>query len=163
MNTNIGRDLVAIVLIFLAFFGGLYLLDSEKAITETFGVTAGSVDGKTTPKAEQYRQDFFLWAQVVLGVSLILTVFWYGLGEWGLRAHRISDGTKLLIWVMLLALELVMVVVAVLQGPLADLNAHVPVLIYLATGVLSFWLATVLFSPLDWKYVPPPAKLLRRW
>ena len=162
MNSNIVRDLAAIVLIFVIFFGGLYLIDTQKAMTDVFGVTPGVVEGKT-PTADQYRQDFFMWSQVVLGVSLILTLMWYGLGEWGLRAHRMGDGSKLLIWVVLLVIELTIVVVAVLSGPPADFNAHVPVLIYLADGVLSFWLATVLFSPLDWKYVPPPAKLLRRW
>jgi hypothetical protein len=44
-----------------------------------------------------------------------------------------------------------------------SLNAGSLLALYLASGVLFFYLATMLFSPVNVKYIVPGSKLLRRW
>jgi hypothetical protein len=162
MRNNIGRDLMATILIYGAYFGLLYAVYSTKALIDTFGVSPGAVGG-TVLDGEAYREDFHLWALSVMAVSFVLTLVWYGIGEWGMKSHRVAEGTKLMIWGILLLLTLLAGAGAVSEGPPAELNSHIPMLIQVLGGSGFFYLATALFSPETCKYVPPGASWFRRW
>jgi hypothetical protein len=117
----------------------------------------------TPENGKTFGQEFSDWAMIVMGISFLAVLVWYVLGEWGPRAHTMSSGAWMALWVCLLALVLAAAFAAILLGPQATENSYVLALFFIGGGVLFYWIATVCFSPVGVKTIPPLATLVRRW
>jgi hypothetical protein len=97
------------------------------------------------------------WALVMIGVSLLCTLVWYALGEWGIKPFA-PRSTWMAAWFLLLATTLVTAAVVTFL----DKDNPVPWLNFLG-GFGAYYFASVLFSPAGAKYLIWPAKLIRTW
>jgi len=117
-------------------------------------------------KRQLFLDDFNYWAAIVMGTSLLAVLSWYVLGEWGLRAQRTSSGSWMIIWFVLLTLVIISAFAAQFMGPKPSPesgNGDLLTLFFFGGGAFFYWLATVCFSPIAIKTVPPLAKYIRRW
>src|SRR5262245_26460650 len=119
--------------------------------------------GITAVDAEQFLEDFKVWSQLVMGVSLVATFGWYVVGEWGPKPHTTRASTWLLIWFLGLVVALGGGFLGSWFGPVPSENREVLAAFYVVSAALFFYLATLLFSPVNVKYVVPGSKWIRRW
>src|SRR5262245_51792977 len=107
MRIRIVIDLLWIVVLYAIYWAFLYVAAApdnqllEKL--EIFEPTLGS--GVPMERTEFYDQ-FQTWAQLVMGLSLLATVCWYVIGQWGPKPHSTGWSTWLLIWLVGLAVVL---------------------------------------------------------
>ena len=117
-------------------------------------------------KPQKFIDLFQQNAYIVLGASFVGMLIWFVAGEWIIQPFAASR-TWYLTWILLFTVVLATAVYMSFQGPLEP-KSHDPVNYdaaawYLGTGLLSFYLASVLFSPTSAQYVIWPAKHVRRW
>jgi hypothetical protein len=148
--------LIGIIVLYALFFGLIYLMAiSGQPLLQRLNVLPKEGTG------EDYRDSFRNWAMIVMGVSLLATLLWYVLAEWGFRvAIPVAQG-KRLIWALWLAVTILAAFAAVFFCPAASINSYIPTLFYFLGGTGFYYLATVLFSPVSYKYTPPGASFLR--
>ena len=149
-------DLGVIVVIY-AIYWILIWLAVEYDLPGGLGIagTAEYADG------DKFRAAFNLWAQVVMGVSGLLALAWYAVGEWGLRGHTTTPQTWLLIWFLMQVVVIVVSFLAFFLGPQASENALILDLFYVGSGTLFLYIASVFRSPTATKYLLWPARHVR--
>jgi hypothetical protein len=157
MTKRTVTDLMLIIAVYAVYWTFIYLatvynLPQQLQVTPQTGV-----------EDADFLTSFNYWSLVVMGISLLAALGWYVLGAWGPKAHTTSRGTWTLIWFMGLALSLAAGFVAIWLGPQASENNYVLAVIYLVAAALFYYLATMLFSPVNIKYVVVGSKLFRRW
>jgi hypothetical protein len=151
-------DLLAIVALYLIYWGGIILADMNNLPDMLGAIPVSTVTGPI------YRDHINYWADIVLGVSGFMMIAWYVLGEWGPRAHRTPSWTWALIWFVLLALVLGASTAATLtMGPETSEGMGALAALFFCGGIITFWLASVCFSPIGIKYIVFPAKWVRFW
>jgi hypothetical protein len=149
-------DLIGIVVLYALFFGLIYLMAiSSQPLLQRLNVVPASGSG------DEYREGFRNWALIVMAVSLVATLAWYALAQWAFRVAIPVARSKRLIWLLWLAVTILAGFAAVFLGPAASVNAHIPALFYFLGGAGFYYLATILFSPVSYKYTPPGASALR--
>jgi hypothetical protein len=126
-----------------------------------------SLFGIYPPSAVLDEETFLLalkyWALIGMSTSFIAVLAWYALGEWGPKPHEASRGTWLLLWLVCIALTLLGGFVALFLGPQPSEGIAKLAALYLGGGVLFLYLATMLFSPINVKFVVPGSRWIRRW
>lgn len=159
-------DLTLIVVVYLIYWGLIVLATSDPSdnLLTMLGITASAAaNASADPNGTQFREDFTDWAMGIMFVSGIAVLIWYVLGEWGPRAQRTSGGTWVIIWLVLFVVVLAAGLIAVFVGPQASENELALASVFLTSGVLFFWLATVFLSPVTIKHLVFPAKYVRFW
>ena len=150
-------DLMLIIAVYAVYWSCIYLATTYNLPQQL----------QVTPQPGVEDADFLLnfnyWSLVVMGISLLAALGWYVLGAWGPKAHSTSHGTWILIWFMGLALALAAGFLAIWLGPQASDRAYILAAFYLVAASLFYYLATMLFSPVNIKYVVTGSKLFRRW
>ena len=151
--------LVAIVVLYALFYGLIYVMavnaGGGQPLLQKANVVASDGDG------EKYREDFRKWTQILMGVSFAATLVWYVSAEWSFRVAIPVAVSKRLIWFLWLAVTVLAAFAAEFWGPKASLNGHIPTLFYFLGGAGFYYLATALFSPVNYKYTPPGAVFVR--
>ncbi|HTS31697.1 MAG TPA: hypothetical protein VMH81_37760 [Bryobacteraceae bacterium] len=153
MKSRVPIDFLLMVFVYLICAGLIY-----GAVTMNWpsqlGVQVGNV--------EDFLDRFLMWSEVAGGISIFCAFAWYVLGEWGPRANQLSSGAWLAIWFALFLAVILGAVAAVFLGPEATENAWVVAVCYVIWGPAFYYLATVLFSPVNTKYIVPGSGLIRR-
>ena len=93
----------------------------------------------------------------------MVTFAWYVVGQWGFKPHSTTSSTWLLVWLVGLVLVIGAGITAFWLGPIPSQNPARLAGFYLLSGALFYYLATVLFSPVNVKYIVPGSKTFRRW
>lgn len=96
-------------------------------------------------------------------VALVSSLLWYTIAEWFLKINTSKRNGGRTIWAAIFAMSILAAVVTSLFIPGAKAGYIYSVVIQFANITLSYYLATVLFSPSAFKYTPLLAKYLRRW
>jgi len=125
------------------------------------GVQPGKGDQNKLLTDTEFTERFESWAALVAAVSLVCSLGWYVLGEWGPRSKS-TGGGWLFAWIGLLLVVLLAVIVAFFWGPPASENGWVLDGFFAAIGLFFFYVATALFSPTNTKYVVPGSTVLRK-
>lgn len=108
---------------------------------------------------------FHKYMLVVAGVSFGCALTWFAVGGWGIKPWTPAR-TWYLTWTLLLLVIVLTATVMCFEGPKGNTPDPVNFGVapfYVLSGVLYFYLATVLFSPTHAMYLIWPAKLVRRW
>lgn len=115
---------------------------------------------------EQWMPEFLEYGTYGILVAWLSAVLWYVFAQWIMKVNDISDSGKRIVWGLFTVVALLPVVVfsiiQSLQSP-AQEGMFVPPLIYLLNFFITFYVSTLLFSPLSFKYAPILAKFVRRW
>ncbi|MFL6335835.1 MAG: hypothetical protein ACJ754_21200 [Pyrinomonadaceae bacterium] len=147
--------IVCIVLVFVAFFLLMVNIEENYVLTD-----------KVIPPAavtlEEWLENFNFWGTVGLGASLLAAVLWYVCGQW-IKLDDWRSANKRPLWAGLAVLAAVGIVIAILRTGRAQEGAALAYGFYTLNGLLSYYLATVMFSPTSFKYTPYGATKIRRW
>lgn len=112
---------------------------------------------------EEWLDSFELWATCGIVISLLASIGWYALGQWGYNISTWKETDKRPIWWLFFLISLIGVALGMLLAKRAQEGMALAYLFYFINGALSFYLETALFSPLSFKYTPIGASKIRRW
>jgi hypothetical protein len=155
MKSRLFADCILIVVIY-AVFAAVVVLATQFNLPEIMDVRPGK-------GANTFLDDFQNWAFVSVGVSFLATVFWYVIGEWGPAPSAGNQGSSILIWLIGLILSGVGGILGYFYGPQPQTGLELLVMFYVGSAIFFYYLATMLFSPVNVKYVVPGTKLFRKW
>lgn len=162
MKNRVAIDFLLIVVVYAACALLIYGAATMNWPGE-LGVQAGTDPETHKPMSAARFQDLYeTWSAEVAGFSLFCALAWYALGEWGPRANKLSSGGWFFVWLAGLIGVIVVGLIAVLSGPEASDNGWILAASYMLWGVGSYYVATVFFSPVNTKFIPPGASLVRR-
>lgn len=151
-------QLILIAVLYVVFFGLIYVMAiSGEPLLQRLNVLPAILDG------DAYRLSFRNWALMVMVISFLSAVAWYGLAEWNFRISTPVTPSRRLIWALWLAVTILAAFAAEFLGPQASSNSYIPTLFYFLGGAGFYYLATMLFSPVSYKYTPLGASAVRRW
>ena len=115
-------------------------------------------------KEDQWLASFQRWAFICVGVAGFASFLWYGLAQWGLKINRWEDAGKRSWWIILFFLPILAIILSVIFVERAKSGLRFEQWIFfLINGLLSYYLATLWFSPSAFKYTPAGAKYFRHW
>ena len=113
---------------------------------------------------EQWMAGFQKWAFVCVGAAAAASFLWYVLAQWVFKINRWEDAGKRSIWILLLFLPIFVIILSVIFVERAKSGLRFEQYVFfLINGLLSYYLATLLFSPSAFKYTPAGAKYVRHW
>jgi len=148
--------MIGMVALATLFFLGVISLEDQ--LMDTWVSTGPNIT------LDDWRQVFVHWAEIGLGVSLAAALFWFIFGQWFVGMNRWGNANKKRIWWLGL---LVIAVLGVLRGfvftPAVQEWGRLAWVCYVVNNLALYYLATVLFSPTSFKYVPWLAMRLRYW
>jgi hypothetical protein len=162
MNTRVFVDFVWILVVYLICAGLIYGAVALDWPADLGVQLTTDPDTHQPMRPEKFADLYETSLAEVAVVSLLCAFGWYVLGEWGPRANRISSGTWLAIWFVLLVVAAVAGTAAAIWGPQVSENSWVLTVSYMLVGPVFYYLATLLFSPANTKYISPGSGLIRR-
>jgi len=113
---------------------------------------------------DEWRQVFIHWAQFGLAVAIAAALFWFILGQWVFGMNLWGNANKKRIWwLSLLVVAVLGVVPGFIFTPAVQEWGRLAWACYVVNNLALYYLATVLFSPSSFKYVPWLANRLRYW
>lgn len=148
--------LILIVLTTAVFFGLMVFVEQDLALYEM-------VIPPADVTLEEWLDSFRLWGSVGLGISLAAALGWYVLGQWWFMVDSWNNADKRPIWGLLFLFPLAGAILACILTQRAQEGSVLAYAFYFINGLLSYYLATALFSPSSFKYTPIGADKLRRW
>lgn len=113
-------------------------------------------------KLPQWLDSFKFWANWGITVSLVAILLWYVIAQWGFKVNHWSASGKRVIWSLFFILPVIVIILGFVLTQQAQEFGWIVYLFYIFNGVLSYYLATALFSPSSFKYTPLWADKLRR-
>lgn len=126
-------------------------------------INAALVTPHTDVSLEAWIADFRKLALIGIGTAWATSIIWYMIAQWGFKVNTTKGTTARHVWFLLFLFPVVAVVISILLTPQVRVGNWVPIVFHLINGILSYYLATVLFSPSAFKFTPPGAKLFRHW
>jgi len=176
MRNRLLIDVLWIVVLFGAWTAVVYFVPKPALLLESLGVEApptptgdpGVLNSDSTEPAEgvdyvDYYAQFEQQALLVLAIALLATLGWYVVGQWGPKPHSTRSSTWTLIWLLAIVFVVGGAMAVFFSEAQPTVNADYVAIIFAAIGVLAFYSATVLFSPVNVKYIVPGSKIFRRW
>ena len=109
----------------------------------------------------QWRASFQTWAVVCVGAAGVASLLWYVRAQWGVKINRWEDTEKRLTWICLYILPIIIIVVSCFRVEHAESSLTWVYVLFCLNGLLPYYFATLLFSPLSFKYTPIGAKGIR--
>lgn len=102
----------------------------------------------------QWLESFELWALVCVGAAAAASFLWYGIGQNVFNANGGKSYGKRGLWGFLFILPMCAIIFSILLIEEAESSLWLAYLCFVANGLLPYYLATVLFSPVSVKYTP---------
>lgn len=113
---------------------------------------------------EEWKASFQRWAFICVGAAGFASLLWYGLAQWGFKINRWEDAGKRSRWIFLFLFPIVAIILGVIFVERAESGLRFEQCVFfIINGLLSYYLATLLFSPVSFKYTPAGAKYIRHW
>jgi hypothetical protein len=140
---------VAIVFLVLTIYG------ENNWLADRVMPTAGT-------KVPQWIDNFQQWAIAGIAGSLMVSLLWYVLGQWGFRFNRWGRSYRP-IWGLLLILPAILAVLGCLFTKQTIEGSTWAYGFYFLNNILTFYVGTVLFSAAPVMYVPVGSEYLRPW
>ena len=103
---------------------------------------------------EQWLESFELWALVCVVSAAIASFLWYILGQNVFNANGGKSYGKRGLWGFLFILPVCAVIFSILLIEEAESSLWLAYLCFVVNGLVPYYVATVLFSPVSVKYTP---------
>ena len=103
---------------------------------------------------EQWLESFELWALVCVGAAAAASFLWYGIGQNVFNANGGISYGKRGLWGFLFILPVCAVIFSILLIEEAESSLWMAYLFFGVNGLVPYYGATVLFSPVSVKYTP---------
>ncbi len=148
--------MIAMIVVGLVFF--FVIIPAEDQLMDSWVTTGPDIT------LDAWRELFRHWAQFGIGAALVAAMFWFLLGQWVFGMNRWTNANKKrTVWLALLVLSALAIVPGVVLTPAGQEWGRLAWACYLANNLGLYYLATLLFSPSSFKYVPWLATRLRYW
>ena len=102
----------------------------------------------------QWLESFELWALVCVGAAAVASFLWYGIGQNVFKATGGKSYGKRGLWGFLFILPVCTVILSIFLIEEAESSLWLAYLCFAVNGLVPYYLATVLFSPVSVKYTP---------
>ena len=103
---------------------------------------------------DQWMESFELWALVCVGAAAAASFLWYWIGQNVFNANGGKSYGKLGLWGFLFILPVCAVIFSILLIEEAESSLWMAYLFFGVNGLVPYYGATVLFSPVSVKYTP---------
>ncbi len=155
MTLRAVRNLVGITGIAFIFY--LILTQLEKGLLQdmVYPIAGISIDN--------WIEQFSLLGFIGLIVAWISSLLWYITAEWFLKINSSKRSGGRIIWFLIFAMPIVTAGITILLIPGAQKGYFFSAVLQFVNITMSYYLATVFFSPSAFKFTPLGAKFLRRW
>lgn len=147
--------LIAILIVGVLFF--LLVIPAEDQLLDTFVSTGPDLT------LDAWREVFRLWAQVGIGVSLLAALLWFGFGQLSSMNRWSNANRKRVVWLGFFLVAAAGVIPGMIFTPTVQEWGGLAWAGYIANNLSLYYLATLLFSPSSFKYVPWFSIRLRYW
>jgi len=151
---HIGFIVAMVIIALLVFF---FLIPFEDQFLDSRVTTGPEIT------LDAWREWFQLWASLGVVIALSAALLWFGLGQWVFSLNRWANANKRIVWIALGVVALLAAVPGFLLTPTAQEGGRFAWPFYLLNNLIVFYLATVLFSPVSFKYTPWASTYLRWW
>lgn len=148
------RDVALMILIGFAFWA-LMQFGESRLLEDRVVPAAGT-------KLPQWLDNFQRWSTTGIGISTLSGLVWYGLGDRAFKFYNWSKNFRPY-WFALLLVPLALTVLNSWKTPQPNEGGFWAYIFYFLNNILTFYLATLLFSPPPVMYTPPGAELVRRY
>ena len=147
--------MIGMVIVGLLFF---FLITAEDQFLDSMVSTGPDIT------LDAWRELFRHLAQLGIAVALLAALFWFLLGQWVFGMNRWTNANKKrTVWLGLLVVSALAVVPGVVLTPAVQEWGRLAWAFDLLNNLSLYYLATLLFSPSSFKYVPWLATSLRYW
>ena len=109
----------------------------------------------------QWMASFQKWALVCVVSAGVASLLWYVLAQWVFKINRWEDTGKRMFWVLLFLVPITTIIVSCIYVEEVENTLMWTSLPFALNGLLPYYLTTLLFSPLSFKYIPIGAKQIR--
>ncbi len=109
---------------------------------------------RTNLTMTQWLESFELWALVCVGAAAVASLWWYFGGQSVFKANNEKSYGKRGLWGFLFVLPLAAIIVSILSVEQAESSLWLAYLCFTVNGLVPYYVATVLFSPVSVKYTP---------
>ena len=147
----LGILFITFLFIFVALIGETILLDAYPP----------QLSGNLT--IEEWKANFQFWALVCVVTAGATSFLWYGFAQRVFKTNNEKSYGKRGMWGFLFLLPVVAVIASVLFIKQTESSLWLAYLCFVGNGLIPYYLATVLFSPVAVKYTPIGAKKIRFW
>ena len=148
--------MIAMVIVGVLFF--MLLIPAEDQLMDSFVSTGPEIT------LDAWREVFRNWAQFGIAVALMAALLWFLLGQWVFGMNRWTNANKKrTVWLGLFVVAALAVVPGMVLTPTVQEWGRLAWLCYVVNNLSLYYLATVLFSPSSFKYVPWLATSVRYW
>jgi hypothetical protein len=149
-------NIVCIILIAFAFFLLMVFVEENYVLNEI-------IIPRADITLEEWLDSFRHWGTIGITVAATTGLLWYFLGQWMFEVNSWSKANRRPIWFLLFLGPIIAAALGVVFTTQSQGGAWAAFLFYLLNSTLCYYLATALFSPSSFKYVPVGASKLRRW
>ena len=146
---------VVCILVITALFG-FAVIYVETPILETY---PPQLSGNLT--IGQWISSFQKWAISCVVSAGLASLLWYILAQWGFKINRGTGAGKRIVWCLLFLVPIIIIIVSCIYVEEAESSLWLAKLFFALNGLFLYYLTTLLFSPLSFKYTPIGAKLFR--
>ncbi len=112
---------------------------------------------------DNWISQFSMLGLIGLIVAWISSVLWYTTAEWFLKINSSKRSGGRIIWYIIFLMPIITAGVTIFLIPGAQNGYIFSVILQFVNITMSYYLATVFFSPSAFKFTPLGAKFLRRW
>ena len=136
------------ILLIAAFFVFLAMV-VEPLVLDTFPPQL-----PTYLEMDQWMESFQLWTLVCVGTAAAASFLWYGIGQNVFKANGEKSYGKRGLWGFLFILPVCAVIFSIFLIEEAESSLWLAYLCFVVNGLVPYYVATVLFSPVSVKYTP---------
>jgi hypothetical protein len=150
--------LMIILIVILAFLFFLLVIFGEDPLMDSYVSTGPNIT------LDVWRESFRYWAQIGIAITMIAALIWFVLGQWFSSMNNwLSANKKRTVWLGLFLVAGLAVVPGIVLTPLAQDWGRLAWVFYILNNLSFYYLATALFSPSSFKYVPWQSMRFRYW
>lgn len=150
-------NFIGIVVIFLVFFFVVIEL-------ELWFLDANQPDLPSDLKYPEWEASFQKWLSVCVICAGAASILWYVFAQWVFKINRWEDTGKRTTWIVFyFVLPFVACILSGIFVKKTESSLTGVYLFFFLTGVIQYYITTVLFSPSSFKFTPIGAKYIRYW
>lgn len=139
----------------IAFITVLFLF---LVIGEIFLLDANPPQLPTHLTMEQWIENFERWAFICVVAAIAASILWYILARSVFKANNQKSYGKRGLWGFLFLLPVAAIIASILLVEKVESSLWLAYVSFIVNGLLPYYLATLLFSPVAVKYTPIGAK-----
>lgn len=150
--------LLMILMVMVAFLFFLLVIFGEDPLMDSYVSTGPNIT------LDAWRESFRYWAQIGIAITMLAALTWFVLGQWFFNMNSwFRANKKRTVWLGLFLVAALAVVPGIVLTPSAQEWGRLAWAFYILNNLGLYYLATALFSPSSFKYVPWQSMRLRYW